>query len=123
LAPTWAICFLKSQLTSIPQGIGHTHLVSLLLPLLLKTRQQTGVPSRVITTSSFGHIVAIPGGIDYDNYEKPVDERVEYLPAVEYGISKWANVAMARYLDVEYGKKGDLISIPVHPGQSCFATL
>ncbi len=65
----------------------------------------------------------------------------ELMTWIEYGQSKWGNIACAKWLDRVYGPKsssdlvsngnanseriaaGEIISVAVHPGKSFFATL
>ncbi|WWC89169.1 uncharacterized protein L201_004087 [Kwoniella dendrophila CBS 6074] len=107
--------------------LGHQRLISLLLPLLLSSPPTN--PSRVILTSSAGHAGAPKGGIDFKSVvrdpsegsistqnENPKQGKSEKPKWVEYGQSKWGNIALAKYLYNEYGRKGRLISVAVHPG-------
>lgn len=49
----------------------------------------------------------------------------ERMKWVEYGQSKWGDIALAKYLDWTYGPKtdakqtgGEIIAISLHPGES-----
>ncbi|KAK4683691.1 hypothetical protein P7C73_g6541, partial [Tremellales sp. Uapishka_1] len=111
-----------------PQCLGHQHLLTLLLPTLLETsKAHPTCPSRVIITSSAGHVSAPRNGIDFDSVRKSTNEngRLEKNRYIEYGQSKWGNLACVKWLNWEYGPrsslddkkdKGELISIGVHPG-------
>ncbi|WRT66530.1 uncharacterized protein IL334_003489 [Kwoniella shivajii] len=106
--------------------IGHQRLISLLLPLLL-TSPPTH-PSRVIMTTSAGHAMAPSSGVDYKSVvrdssdpitgedQDPKQGKNEYGSWVEYGQSKWGNIAISKYLHNAYGRQGRLISVAVHPG-------
>jgi hypothetical protein len=61
---------------------------------------------------------------------KPKRGKYEHMKWVEYGQSKWGDLALAKYLDWTYGPTtdakntgGEIISIAVHPGETvcCFA--
>ncbi|WVR06888.1 hypothetical protein IAU60_003924 [Kwoniella sp. DSM 27419] len=108
--------------------LGHQRLVSHLLPLLLNSPPTE--PARVIFTSSAGHAMAPKNGVDYHSVIRASDEsgadasaggkpkqgKNEYSKWIEYGQSKWGDVALARYLHNEYGRQGRLITASVHPG-------
>lgn len=104
------------------QVLGHHRLITLLLPLLLSS--PPSCPSRVILTSSVGHLTAPKGGVNFKSVVRdPSDTgsgrgRYELDKWTEYGQSKWGNIALARYLEDTYGKDGRLISVAVHPGKS-----
>lgn len=126
--------------------LGHQRLISLLLPLL----QQTSVadpdsPARVVLLSSAGHASAPKGGVDYktvmrpagddsdsDDGDKSLGRRAVAKPGgvfskwVDYGQSKWGDIAMAEYINWHYGpgsgtKDGEIIATAVHPGESLYA--
>ncbi|OWT40496.1 putativepod-specific dehydrogenase SAC25 [Cryptococcus neoformans Bt1] len=100
--------------------LGHHRLITLLLPLLLSS--PPSLPSRVILTSSAGHSMAPKGGVNFKSVVRdPSDTRsgrgkYELDKWIEYGQSKWGNIALAKYLEDTYGKEGRLISVAVHPG-------
>ncbi|WVN88554.1 uncharacterized protein L203_103765 [Cryptococcus depauperatus CBS 7841] len=105
--------------------LGHHRLIEKLLPLLLASPPTC--PSRVILSSSAGHFLAPYRGVDLRSVirdpsdvqaadENPKRGKYEREKWVEYGQSKWGNIAMAKYLYDTYGKEGRLISIAVHPG-------
>ncbi|GMK55504.1 hypothetical protein CspeluHIS016_0205600 [Cutaneotrichosporon spelunceum] len=100
--------------------LGHQRLISLLLPLLRKPRPR---PARVISIASAAHITAPPGGVDYAALDKGATRDA----LLEYGESKWGNVALAKYVHAHYGPTcedgvcsvpapGEIFSIAVHPG-------
>lgn len=143
------------------QCLGHHLLITLLLPTLLKTSSaHPENPSRIIVTSSTGHSTAPKGGIDYNSVKRSPksasnghshtnghsqsDESKELAPGdnelmtwIDYGQSKWGNIACAKWLDKVYGPraeatsgsqrigKGEIISVSVHPGEfgRCFDML
>nr|XP_018262805.1 pod-specific dehydrogenase [Kwoniella dejecticola CBS 10117]OBR84963.1 pod-specific dehydrogenase [Kwoniella dejecticola CBS 10117] len=106
--------------------LGHHRLISLLLPLLLSSPPTH--PSRIILTSSAGHATAPKEGVDLRSVvsdpsdpvqqpgTKPKWGKYEKMRWVEYGQSKWGNIALSNYLHNEYGRQGRLISVAVHPG-------
>ncbi len=128
------------------QCLGHQYLISLLLPLLLRTStSHPGSPSRVIVLSSAGHSSAPSCGVDYRSVvrdtsiangqgregELSVRGRFERTWLEEYGQSKWGDVALSRWLHWMYGPEGgrrkrmiqgervgegEIISVSIHPG-------
>ena len=95
--------------------LAHFLLFKLLVPTLLKTAEDTGKPSRFVSTSScsaasvFGGLLA---DVDFDDL---MFEGKKYDTNVAYGQSKLANYLHA----VEASKKYDsskLISVSLHPG-------
>lgn len=131
-----------------PQTLGHQRLISLLLPLLLTASSTSSSLPRVIATSSAGHATAPPRGFNPKSVvrdpslppaqkeDPPKKGAREYPKWVEYGQSKWGNIAVGRYLHWMYGPdegrakeeakaeregKGEIISIVVHPGGFGFA--
>ncbi len=71
---------------------------------------------------SAAHVTAPPGGVDY----AALDARAPRDSWLEYGESKWADIALAKYVHSAYGPQcqdgvcalpaGEVISIAVHPG-------
>lgn len=129
--------------------LGHQALISLLLPTLLATsRQRPADPARVILLSSAGHALAPAHGMDYNSLiadadilaaikrgESPTQSKRgknELDRMTEYAQSKWADLALSKYLEGVYGPNGDqamegrrvgegeLINFSVHPGTSSF---
>jgi NAD(P)-dependent dehydrogenase (short-subunit alcohol dehydrogenase family) len=117
------------------QALGHQHLVSLLLPLLVKTSQASpSDPPRVIITSSAGHATAPAEGVKFESVirdksvqpnqktadDKPVKGANELGKWPEYGQSKWGNIAVARYLHWLYGpsegRKKETVSLEKKAG-------
>ncbi|KAK6909679.1 hypothetical protein I203_103700 [Kwoniella mangroviensis CBS 8507] len=106
--------------------LGHHRLINLLLPLLLSS--PPAQPSRVILTSSAGHGGAPKGGVDFRSVVRDTSDPIikdghqprqgkhEKMRWVEYGQSKWGDIALAKYLHNTYGRQGRLISVAVHPG-------
>jgi len=128
--------------------------------MLLKTSSSNPHdPSRVIITSSAGHSMAPKGGVDYNSVKrKPRMQQNgttsnsssdgvssgskdhldpganELMTWIEYGQSKWGNIACAKWLDRVYGPRsiqtgnketeriaeGEIISIALHPGEYMF---
>ncbi|GFZ46731.1 hypothetical protein JCM24511_03951 [Saitozyma sp. JCM 24511] len=115
--------------------LGHHRLIARLLPVLRATSSaHPEDPARVITLSSAGHSAAPSGGVDYrsvvreagavtDSGNRPRRGKYERMKWVEYGQSKWGDIALAKYLDWTYGPKtdakqtgGEIIAISLHPG-------
>ncbi|MFN2150489.1 MAG: oxidoreductase [Anaerolineales bacterium] len=85
--------------------LGHFALTGLLFELLINTPN-----SRVVTVSSYAHIV---GKINFDD----LNSEKSYQKWLAYGQSKLANLLFAYELQRRSAKKGDNpISIAVHPG-------
>jgi NAD(P)-dependent dehydrogenase (short-subunit alcohol dehydrogenase family) len=97
--------------------LAHQRLVSGLLPILND--------SRVIFLSSAGHSQAPPGGVDYESLvrveQDTAQQALDRQPNVwvDYGQSKWGDIALAKQLDKLYGPAagGTIISISIHPGE------
>ncbi|RSH88877.1 hypothetical protein EHS25_002539 [Saitozyma podzolica] len=115
--------------------LGHHRLITRLLPVLRATSDaHPEDPARVITLSSAGHSAAPSGGVDYrsvvreagavtDSGNQPRRGKYERMRWVEYGQSKWGDIALAKYLDWTYGPRttakqsgGEIIAISLHPG-------
>ncbi|KAI8618267.1 hypothetical protein BC830DRAFT_1109813 [Chytriomyces sp. MP71] len=91
--------------------LGHFHLTSLLLPLLLASATPD-CPARVVNLSSFGgYLYAPPEGIPFDD----LDARGSYNAWTRYGVSKLANILHAKELQCRYGERG-LCAVSLHPG-------
>jgi NAD(P)-dependent dehydrogenase (short-subunit alcohol dehydrogenase family) len=88
--------------------IGHALLTKLLLPVLLETAKEPNADVRIINVSSFGHYMAPPGGIIFD---QPTLET--YNTWRRYGQSKLANILFSRELAARYPS---ITSVSVHPG-------
>ncbi|KAJ7064334.1 hypothetical protein C8F01DRAFT_1219220 [Mycena amicta] len=101
--------------------IGHFFLTDLLLPALLKSISVTGSPARIVHTSSIGHNLAPPGGIEYVSL-KDSPERDAWVkqaggmmaPLRLYGESKLGNILISNYFAKLY--PGVIVSCAVHPG-------
>ncbi|ORY32852.1 putative short chain alcohol dehydrogenase [Naematelia encephala] len=113
--------------------LGHHLLVSLLLTTLLATPH-----SRFISSTSAGHYAAPRGGVDLRSVIRdPKDPsntkrgKYEHMKWIEYGQSKWGNIALAKWVHWAYGPEegarkekvesydrstGQIISIAIHPG-------
>jgi NAD(P)-dependent dehydrogenase (short-subunit alcohol dehydrogenase family) len=125
------------------QCLGHQRLISLLLPLLQESSKINGSSSRIIISSSAGHSAAPLSGVDYlsvlrdhssgSTESNPIRGRNERSSWVEYGQSKWGNIAVCRWVHWAYGPdqgrqkrsieggrggegSGEVVSISVHPG-------
>lgn len=110
--------------------VGHQRLLELLLPLLLKTAEESPKePPRVIVSSSAGHLMAPTGGIDYLSMMRPAPGSPEsprrrgLSPWTEYGQSKWGCIALARWLHWHHGPQQaattgtpEILSVSYHPG-------
>ncbi|KAL1406218.1 hypothetical protein Q8F55_007909 [Vanrija albida] len=103
--------------------LGHQRFIAELLPLLRATsRANPANPARLISLSSLGHMFAPKGGIDYNSVTADGKQLDTWS---EYGLSKWGNVALAKWVDSHYGpragagadgKGGEVIAISIHPG-------
>ncbi|BEJ16307.1 hypothetical protein CspHIS471_0509120 [Cutaneotrichosporon sp. HIS471] len=100
--------------------LGHQRLIAHLLPLFRTPRPR---PARIISLASATHMQAPPGGIDYAGLDSGADRNAW----LEYSESKWANIALAKYVHAHYGPTcqdgvcsvpapGEIISIALHPG-------
>ncbi|KLO07554.1 NAD-binding protein [Schizopora paradoxa] len=103
--------------------LGHYYLTTLLLPVLRAAASQSpDGTARVVNTSSFGHLLAKKGGVDYKTL-KPDDNstsesnkaRKKLGPDVLYYQSKLGNVLLSNELHKHYGKDG-VVSTSLHPG-------
>eukprot|EP00814_Leptocylindrus_danicus_P020493 CAMPEP_0116027658 /NCGR_PEP_ID=MMETSP0321-20121206/14808_1 /TAXON_ID=163516 /ORGANISM="Leptocylindrus danicus var. danicus, Strain B650" /LENGTH=327 /DNA_ID=CAMNT_0003501151 /DNA_START=468 /DNA_END=1451 /DNA_ORIENTATION=+ len=99
--------------------LGHFLLQQLLTPILLKTADETGKPSRFLALSSCAAAAMTMGAdngvvpeIDFDdlNFEKR-----DYSPGIAYGQSKLANYLHALEASSRY-PADKLISVSCHPG-------
>ena len=88
--------------------MGHSLLTKLLLPTLLRTAEESGSDVRIVNVSSFGHYMAPPGGIIYDQ-----DALEKYSTWRRYGQSKLADLLTARSLQQHYPQ---LTATSIHPG-------
>lgn len=100
--------------------LGHQRLIKQLLPLLQATAKSKGEPSRLIVLSSQGHIMAPPGGVNYDSLVKGGKIIQKWA---DYGQSKWGDIALSDYVARNYGpgtpngdRNGAIISVAIHPG-------
>ena len=95
--------------------LAHQRLVSGLLPLLEH--------GRVIFSSSAGHAQAPSDGVDYKSVVKTAvgdgPGPNELNVWVDYGQSKWGDIALAKQVDKMHGPRsgGNVISLSVHPGE------
>lgn len=100
--------------------LGHFLLQQLLTPLLLRTADETGKPSRFIALSSCA-AAAMTMGNDAAGIEPIIDfddlnfEQKEYSPGQAYGQSKLANYLHALEASEQYPAE-KLISVSLHPG-------
>ncbi|BCR85350.1 oxidoreductase, short-chain dehydrogenase/reductase family [Aspergillus chevalieri] len=115
---------LNAGIMSVPPGLtcegyeiqfgtnhmGHALLTKLLLPMLLRTREQLASDVRVIVLSSYAHNFAPTGGIVFDSLKS----RAEEMGTVtRYGQSKLANLLYGQELARHYR---ELRVAAVHPG-------
>lgn len=87
--------------------MGHALLTKLLLPALLKTSETHG-DARVITLSSAGHAIGVPGGLILD--QPKLEQQGTWK---RYGQSKLCNLLFARELSERYPS---ITSVSLHPG-------
>lgn len=92
--------------------MGHAFLTNLLLPLLLKTAEQSGSNSdvRIVILTSHSHTRAPVGGIDFSKLRSA---DAESLPLTKYGVSKLANILHAKQLAKRYPM---IKTVAIHPG-------
>ncbi|OAK98249.1 oxidoreductase-like protein [Phaeosphaeriaceae sp. SRC1lsM3a] len=88
--------------------MGHALLTKLLLPTLLETAKQPGADVRVVTLSSMGHHMTVPGGIMFDQAALE-----QYSTWKRYGASKLANILYTRALAEHHPQ---LMCVSLHPG-------
>lgn len=111
--------------------LGHQRLISQLLPLLQNTsRANPESPARIIILSSAGHSMAPKSGVDYGVLCRPAEGDTETPrgldPMVDYGMSKWGDIALAQHIHEHHGpgsgtKDGEILTAAIHPGM--FVTL
>lgn len=87
--------------------MGHALLTKLLLPTLLQTAATHG-DARVVTLSSAGHAISVPGGLIFD--QQKLEQQGTWK---RYGQSKLANLLFARELAERHPQ---LTSVSIHPG-------
>lgn len=112
-------------LTLTPDGVeqtfqsnflGHFALVTRLLPLLERSSQRRGAPSRVVHLTSGAHRGAPPGGVSGGlplTLDGVNDDRVGAY--ARYGTAKLASLAFSAELSRRRRHRG-LLSVAVHPG-------
>lgn len=88
----------------------HFLFFQLLKPLLLKSAAESGISSRVINVSSFGHRMS---SVHLDDIG--FSDGKTYNKWVAYGQSKTANIFMASSIERHYGKQG-VRGLSLHPG-------
>ncbi|KAF1851930.1 retinol dehydrogenase 12 [Cucurbitaria berberidis CBS 394.84] len=88
--------------------MGHALLTRLLLPTMLDTAKHPGADVRIITLSSTGHYITVPGGMSFD--QQGLEQEKTWR---RYGNSKLANLLYARELAVRYPQ---ITSVSLHPG-------
>lgn len=87
--------------------MGHALLTKLLLPTLLDTASTHG-DARVVTLTSAGHAISVPGGLIFD--QPKLEQQGTWK---RYGQSKLANLLFARELAERHPQ---LTSVSIHPG-------
>ncbi|KAJ7587945.1 NAD(P)-binding protein [Mycena floridula] len=91
--------------------LGHFYLTKLLVPVLRAAAQDSGGKSRVITTSSGAHYVAM---YDFDAFnDGPIRRNLSLMDL--YGQSKWANIVFSTEFARRYGSEG-IVSCSLNPG-------
>ncbi|KAI5479590.1 Short-chain dehydrogenase/reductase family protein [Pseudohyphozyma bogoriensis] len=102
--------------------LGHYYFTKLLLPALEAAQASSGVPSRVVHTSSMGHRYSVNSTTGFDattlTAGKERDAAIKKLGSsvdwAIYGQSKLGNVVIAHYFAKTYSSY--LVSASVHPG-------
>ncbi|KAF9465125.1 hypothetical protein BDZ94DRAFT_1307286 [Collybia nuda] len=91
--------------------LGHFFFTKLLLPIMMQTSKTTGIPSRIVTTSSGAHYLA---KYDFNAFKDgPARKKMNLIDL--YGQSKWGNIVFANEVARRYGDKG-IVSCSVNPG-------
>ncbi|KAJ8519920.1 hypothetical protein ONZ45_g3153 [Pleurotus djamor] len=93
-------------------ALGHFYFTKLLLPTLVATAEQTGVPSRVMNTTSSAVYEAF--SFDFTTFKDGPQRRKKDVWFM-YCQSKFANLVFAIELNRRYGKKG-IVSAGIDPG-------
>ncbi|KAF9698065.1 hypothetical protein EKO04_003909 [Ascochyta lentis] len=88
--------------------MGHALLTKLLLPTLLKTAELPGGDARIVTLSSAGHAIGVPGGLVLD--QQALEQQSTWK---RYGQSKLCNLLFAREVAERYPQ---ITSVSIHPG-------
>ncbi|KAJ4341103.1 hypothetical protein N0V95_007323 [Ascochyta clinopodiicola] len=88
--------------------MGHALLTKLLLPTLLRTAETPGGDVRIVTLSSSGHAIPVPGGLMFD--QKALEQQGTWK---RYGQSKLCNLLFAREVAQRYPQ---ITSVSLHPG-------
>lgn len=92
--------------------LGHFLLNKLLLPTLLATTKLPAADVRVISLTSFGHLVAPWRGIVFDSLRSPM----AWTPTLmRYAQSKLANILFAKEVQRRFSARG-ITAVAVHPG-------
>ncbi|KAK4056253.1 hypothetical protein OIO90_002696 [Microbotryomycetes sp. JL221] len=96
--------------------LSHWLLTQVLMPLLEKTGQQTGHPSRVVNLSSFAHTIISSYPFAKPSFKSLEDVNRSFEPKgwVRYSISKLANILSARELNLR--SSPHVRAISAHPG-------
>lgn len=98
--------------------LAHFYLMRLLTPILLKTAEKTGKPSRFVALSSCAAgltSLASNGELPYIDFDDLMWEKREYNEGSAYGQSKLSNYLHAMEASKKY-PADKLISTAVHPG-------
>ncbi|KAH7378438.1 hypothetical protein DE146DRAFT_706844 [Phaeosphaeria sp. MPI-PUGE-AT-0046c] len=92
--------------------MGHAFLTNLLMPLLMKTAEQSqpGSDVRILTLTSHSHTRAPEGGIDFSKLRSA---DTESSPLTKYGVSKLANILHVKQLAKRYPA---IKVVAIHPG-------
>ncbi|KAF3770269.1 NAD(P)-binding protein [Cryphonectria parasitica EP155] len=90
--------------------MGHTIMLHLLRPLLLRTASADGADVRFVCVSSLGHKSAPAGGVQFDNLKSPDAVKGEFA---RYGQSKLAQILLCRAMARHHP---EIVSLSVHPG-------
>lgn len=88
--------------------MGHALLTKLLLPTLIATAAIPGAEARIVTLTSTGHAIGVPGGLIFDQVK--LEQQGTWK---RYGQSKLSNLLFARELAERYPQ---ITSVSVHPG-------
>jgi len=90
---------------------GHFLLTQLLMPQLLRAKEQSGNDPRIVMVSSESH--RMPAKLNFNKF--PLNKSNRFSPLTAYGQAKLCNALFANELQRRYGDQG-LTACSLHPG-------
>lgn len=90
---------------------GHFLLTRLLMPQLLRAKEQSGNDPRIVMVSSESH--RMPAKLNFNKF--PLNKSNRFSPLTAYGQAKLCNALFANELQRRYGDQG-LTACSLHPG-------